>query len=113
MIHYDARQAVETGRWYYTLQRGKSVHAVGNCAEDDGHDDPAAARDCYRSWLVEHANFDATADEPRACAVPGCGEPTERLAIPQLGAFYHLCDEHCCPEGLDAVFPPVGSFFTS
>lgn len=114
MNHYDARQDSSTGRWHYTRLNGRHAHAVGHCTDDGGHDEPAEACACFRGWLIENANYRATAvGGPKVCAVAKCGEPTDRLAIPQMGAYYFLCEDHCNPLGLDSVFPPVGSFFAS
>ena len=112
MNHYEPRQHSDSKKWHYTCRRDGDVWAVGRCGEDGGHDTATEACSCYRSHLIDTARFGAKAEPPGPCRVPGCKRAAKELAEVQ-GFPYLLCEKHHSKEGLEKVFPAVGSAVSS
>jgi|HubBroStandDraft_2_1064218.scaffolds.fasta_scaffold124109_2 hypothetical protein len=110
MNHYDARQQSDSKKWHYTCRNGRDIWAVGNCAEDAGHETAAEARACYRGYLIETAKLNVKLDPGGACR--SCKKPAKEAAM--VNGFPHfLCEKHMNKEGLEKAFPAVGSSVSS
>lgn len=112
MNHYDARQEIGTKRWRYTCRRDREIFAVGSCDQDDGHDTAEEACACYRAHLIESAKLSVNTSQLTLCSVPGCGDPTEEVALLPFAA-YPLCEDHMTRDGLAKVMPEVGTMVSS
>ncbi len=119
MNYYDAREisgekGTSSGLWHYTAQNDGRIFPVGYCAQECvGHPTPEEAREHYRLYLLDSAQYDGMMqDEQRKCEV--CKKWTQYYAYIPLAMTKHiLCNEHCNRETLDTVMHRVGQIIAS
>ena len=119
MNYYDAREMSDRqgdprGLWHYTAQNDDRIFPVGYCAQGcAGHATPEEAREHYRIYLLDNAQYDHTMhQEQRKCEV--CGSWTQGYASIPLNMEQHiLCNEHRNRETLDRVMHRVAQIISS
>jgi hypothetical protein len=120
--YYAAREISDTngagtGRWRYTVRNGKSVRAIGSCADGcPGHATAAEACEHYRVHLIANASWRSKPEgqwPKEKCDVADCQREARHVAdLPGRLLSYQFCDLHAQRDTL-AGFVEVGESVSS
>lgn len=117
MNYYQPKELADeagkpTGVWHYTCTNDHKTWPTGYCAQGcTGHATPDEAREHYRQYLLDTADFDgrlgqsSTSRTERKCEADGCDVWTDRFASvgPGRMEMHFLCDQHRNRENLDPL----------
>ena len=103
----EIREGPNRGKFHFTVRSDDErwMHAHFCCHNCPGHETIEGAKEHFRQYCLDGADFELVADSQLKCKT--CGKWTRRRAVVRQGVLsqeFPLCAEHCNRENLEKVY---------